>query len=455
MKPLGWLGIIRLGLVQTALGAIVVLTTSAMNRIMVVEMALPAVVPGILVGIHYALQVLRPRWGYGSDAGGRRTPWIIGGMALLAAGGAIAGIGTALMATSSLLGVVVAALAFLLIGIGVGACGTNLLALLATRVAPERRAPAATIVWLMMIFGFIVTSGVVGHLLDPFSPERLVMLTTATCAIALATTAVAVWGLEGRVPFRKPTEKSAARHNFRAALAEVWAEPDARRFAIFIFVSMLAYSAQDLILEPFAGQVFTMTPGQSTKLSSVQHSGVLVGMILVAVVAALGRGTRLGSLKGWTIAGCVASAAALSSLVMAAAVGPGWPIISSVVALGFANGVYAVAAIGSMMGFAAEGAENREGTRMGLWGGAQAIAFGIGGFAGAAGVDLARLLGNSQMTAYGAVFALEAALFLVSALLAARVSVRTQASSRERAKGGAAGSSVAAAPLDLALETRS
>ena len=67
MNPasLGWLGIIRLGLVQTALGAIVVLTTSALNRVMVVEIGLPALVPGLLVTLHYAVQVLRPRWGHG------------------------------------------------------------------------------------------------------------------------------------------------------------------------------------------------------------------------------------------------------------------------------------------------------------------------------------------------------------------------------------------------------
>ena len=91
---LGWLGIMRLGLVQTSLGAIVVLTTSTINRVMVVELALPAILPGALVGFHYALQVLRPRWGHGSDVGGRRTPWIIGGMGVLALGGVLAAVAT-------------------------------------------------------------------------------------------------------------------------------------------------------------------------------------------------------------------------------------------------------------------------------------------------------------------------------------------------------------------------
>ena len=84
---LGWSGIVRLGLVQAALGAIVVLTTSTMNRVMVVEFALPAMLPGALVALHHVIQMSRPRFGYGSDVGGRRTPWIIGGMLVLALGG--------------------------------------------------------------------------------------------------------------------------------------------------------------------------------------------------------------------------------------------------------------------------------------------------------------------------------------------------------------------------------
>ncbi|MDG1067728.1 MAG: PucC family protein, partial [Sulfitobacter sp.] len=78
---LNWLQIMRLGLVQMALGAIVVLTTSTLNRLMVVEFALPAVLPGALVGLHYGIQLTRPRWGFISDKGGNRTRWIIGGMA--------------------------------------------------------------------------------------------------------------------------------------------------------------------------------------------------------------------------------------------------------------------------------------------------------------------------------------------------------------------------------------
>ena len=130
--PLGWFGILRLGLVQTALGAIVVLTTSTLNRVMVVELALPAMLPGILVAAHYAVQMIRPKFGHGSDVGGRRTPWIVGGMALLAFSGSLAALATAWMAVNVTAGILLAVLAFVLIGAGVGASGTSLLALLAS-----------------------------------------------------------------------------------------------------------------------------------------------------------------------------------------------------------------------------------------------------------------------------------------------------------------------------------
>ncbi len=196
-KPLSWFGIVRLGLVQTALGAIVILTTSTLNRVMVVELMLPAMLPGILVGIHYAVQLSRPRWGYGSDMGGRRTPWIIGGMAVLALGGVAAALSVALMASNTLIGIIAATLSFIAIGVGVGASGTSLLTLLAVRVVPQRRAPAATIVWVMMIVGFILTAAIAGGQLDPFSMTRLVVVTSVVSGLALALTLVAVVGLEG------------------------------------------------------------------------------------------------------------------------------------------------------------------------------------------------------------------------------------------------------------------
>ena len=306
------------------------------------------------------------------------------------------------------------------------ASGTSLLVLLAKRVPAERRAAAATIVWMMMIVGFAVTAGVAGKLLDPYSPERLLAITSAVSAIAFVATLLAVRGLEGPVELAPAASVAAAASSsgFRESLAQVWAEPTARRFTVFVFVSMLAYSSQDLILEPFAGSVFGYTPGQSTQLSGLQHAGVLLGMVIVAVAGsgALGRLFArwrrtdpgeptaaihaVGSLRVWTVGGCLASSLALLGLVTAGAgLGHDGSFKATVFLLGVSNGAFSIAAIGSMMSLAGQGRESREGMRMGLWGAAQAVAFGLGGLVGTGASDLARWLIGSPGTAYAAVFA--------------------------------------------------
>ncbi len=418
---LGWPGVVRLGLVQTALGSIVILTTSTLNRVMVVELALPAMLPGALVGWHYAVQLARPRWGYGSDVGGSRSRWIVGGMAILGLSAVAAAASTALMASSVVLGVTGACLAFLGIGIGVGASGTNLLALLATRTEPERKAAAAAIVWIMMIAGFIVTAGVAGRLLDPFSMDRLIGVTAGVAVVAFVMTVLAVGRMERPGARDADATEEDTPVAFRAALAEVWSETQARRFTVFVFVSMLAYSAQDLILEPFAGLIHGYSPGQSTQLAGVQNGGVLLGMIATAVIGTTIGRSRARFMRRWTVGGCVASALALGALAIGARIGPAWPLEPSVFALGVANGAFAVAAIGSMMTLASAGRKGREGTRMGLWGAAQAIAFGLGGFVGAASLDAMRALLPDPGTAFAFVFAAEGATFVVAAVLATRV----------------------------------
>jgi BCD family chlorophyll transporter-like MFS transporter len=291
----------------------------------------------------------------------------------------------------------------------------------------------------MMIVGIVVSAGVTGALLQPFSSERLAMIASGVAGVAFITTLFAVWGAEGAAEVQAPVaavQDAPPKASFKAVLAEIWADPLARRFTIFVFVSMLAYSAQELILEPFAGLVFKMTPGQSTQLSSLQHGGVLLGMILVGVL-----GSRFGDRKSlwmrrWTMGGCIGSAVALTGMAAACVVGRAWPLAPTVFVLGFANGVFAVSAIGSMMGLAGAGEKSREGVRMGVWGAAQAGAFAIGGFLGATGVDLMRGLFHQSSTAFLLVFCAEAVVFLVSALLAARLEgtpARTSAAPRDLA----------------------
>ncbi|MGC3940274.1 BCD family MFS transporter [Roseobacter sp. EG26] len=414
---LSWLSIVRLGLVQMCLGAIVVLTTSTLNRLMVVELALPAVLPGLLVALHYGIQITRPNWGFLSDTGGNRTRWIIGGMIALALGAMLAAYGVVLLETSFAIGMILSVLAYALIGLGVGASGTSLLALLATATAPHRRAAAATISWLMMIAGIAITAGVVGAQLDPYSSGLLLKIVAFVTGGAVVLTCLAIWRVEAQVEAApEPTQMP-----FRAGLAEVWSERHARNFTLFVFLSMTAYFMQELILEPYAGLVFQFTPGQSTSLSGAQNGGVFLGMVLVGLMAT---GFKIGSLRAWVIGGCLGSALMLVTIALLGKAGAGAPLLPAVVCLGFFNGVFAVAAIGSMMALAGQGRTAREGTRMGLWGAAQALAAGFGGLVGAAMVDILRATQTSDAAAFGSVFIFEAGLFLAAAYMAQRVMER-------------------------------
>jgi BCD family chlorophyll transporter-like MFS transporter len=333
-------------------------------------------------------------------------------MTTLSFGAALASLMVAMGAAGQGWGLAVSVLAYVLIGIGAGASGTSLLALLASGCAPQRRAAAATITWLMMIFGIAVTSGTIGALLDPYTPQRLMVIVGVVTVGAVLLTAAAILGIERKViPARLPDETP-----LRQGLAEVWSEHRTRIFTLFIFLSMTAFFLQELILEPYAGLVFAYSPGQSTSLSGAQHGGMFVGMLAVGIAVS---GLRLGTLKLWVTAGCVGSAVSLAVIAALGQLGVGL-LTPAVTVLGVFNGMFAIASIGAMMQLAGQGRAGREGTRMGVWGASQAIAQGLGGFAGAALVDLLRM-SESTADAFGLVFAAEAALFLAAGLMAWRI----------------------------------
>jgi len=433
---LTWPQIARLGLVQASLGSIVVLTTSLLNRVMVIELALPAILPGALVAIHYFIQLIRPRMGFGSDQTRRASPWIRGGILVLASGGVLAAASTILLSSSVVLGIALATLAFLMIGIGVSSSGTALLVLLAKRVEPKKKAAAATCVWLMMIFGFAFTASVSGKFLTPFSFERLLIVSSTVSVIAVIVTFLAIWGMESPVAktvqlipgVDEAESENPSKASFREAFAEVWKESRVRSFTWFVFVSMLAYSSQDLILEPFAAVAFGFSPAETTTLSGLQNGGVLIGMLFLAFITSKAKSQTLTSLSTWTIGGCLASALAMLGLVLS---GPIANVIFFQVAvflLGIFNGAFSIAAIGSMMQFASIGSARREGVRMGIWGASQAMAFGLGGIIGTGLSDIARIILGDPASAYAFVFLLEGVLFVVAAYLSYQTRSQKQTS---------------------------
>lgn len=401
---LGWGGIVRLCMVNAAIGGLAALPVNLFNRLMTVELALPALLPGLLVALHYGVQITRPFWGHRSDARGGRTPFIIGGLACVGLGLIATAWGIA-YAPSIAIALFVWVLAYALIGFGIGAAGTSFLALLATAAPDRRKGAAATIAWLALIAGAIIASIGTGIALKPYSPERLMLVVPVVALIACIVSFLATWGVERRLgTIPEPEEQE-----LKPALIATWNDPAARAFTGFVFLSIFAFYLSELVLEPFAGHIHGLTPDASTRLSGGKDGAALAGMIAAGALSAFG----LGSLRGWSVIGCVISAFGLIGL------GAGLALVPFTVILGFGNGLFVVGAIGSMMRLAAE-REGATGTRMGVFGAAQAIAAGLAGLVATGTLDVARIT-FSDSTAYALVFGLEAALFLAAALVALRL----------------------------------
>ena len=217
----GWFGIMRMGAVQAAIGAMVMLATSLLNRIMTVEYGMAAAIPAGLVGWHYAVQLSRPLWGHQSDRSGARTPWIIGGMCLLSLGILMAVDATIMLPAMPDAAIMIAIAGFTLIGIGVGMAGTALLGLLASRVAVERKPAAAAISWTMMVAGIVIAAGLSGKFLDPFGPARLATVCSVVVLVAFCVAMLALFRLEATTaPVMQPASPSPA--DFRTTLQAIW-----------------------------------------------------------------------------------------------------------------------------------------------------------------------------------------------------------------------------------------
>ena len=429
---MNWFSILRLGLVQLCIGSSVVIPLSTLNRLMKVELALPATIAGFLIALHYAVQLTRVNWGYLSDKTQNRSQWIIFGMLILGIGGVLASVSIPLIESNFAYGIMLALFSYTLIGFGVGAAGTPLLALLASYSSKSQKGFAASITFLMMILGLAITGITAGIILDPYSHQKLIKITASLAIITNIFSYLSLKNLEKSLRNNAVAcTPNAISYDvpFLTGIKKIWMEREARLFTIFIFISMGAFSMQDPILEPFAGEVFGYAVGESTKLDGFHKIGTLIGIILIVLCLSkfrigfrsfsIVKNERLGSEKFWLITGCLFSALSLFiiSLLGLTFRDPG--ILNSVVFLfGISNGVFTAGILGTMLHLASRGSgDNNTGTRMGIWGAAQAYATMIAVFFSTVLVDILGLMMNSLPSVYGIVFLTAASFFIAAAFL--------------------------------------
>lgn len=431
--PLGRL--LRLSLFQVTVGMALVLLVGTLNRVMIVELSVPAALVAVMLALPLVFAPFRTLIGFRSDTyvsalGWRRVPFIWKGTMLQFGGFAImpfallvlSGYGEAVDAPRWL-GLGSAALAFLLVGAGVHMVQTVGLAL-ATDLFPEEEQPKVVgLMYVMLLAGMIVSAILFGVLLENYTPGRLVQVIQGAAVITVALNGLALWKQEARD--RERARNPVPQPSFREAWNDLVGQAGMMRLLVVIGLGTLGFGMADVLLEPYGGQVLGMSVAETTKLTAVLAGGGLIGFATAWRV--LGRGgdpawmAWLGALVGVPAFGAILFAAQANSVAV---------FVAATLFAGFGAGLFGHGTLTATMRAAPKA---RIGLALGAWGAVQATAAGIGVALGGIARDVVAALPAGSLfgdaTAYMPVFGTEmlvlAAACLVIGPLLPRSSRRT------------------------------
>lgn len=376
--PLGRL--LRLSLFQVSVGMALVLLTGTLNRVMIVEMGVPAWLVGLMVSIPVLIAPFRALIGYKSDThrsvlGWRRVPYIWFGTMMQFGGFAILPFALLVLTGnghgSAVWGEIGAALAFLMIGAGVNTTQTAGLALANDLASPEARPRVVALLYVMLLAGMVVSAMVFGTLLHDFTATQLIQIIQGVAVITVVLNGIAMWKQEARNP--KLTAPEAERIGFAEAWRRFTAAGRAKRLLIGVGLGSAAFSMQDILLEPFGGQVFGLNVGQTTWLTATLALGTLAGFAISA--RRLGQG---GDPYRLAAMGILAGIFAFAAVIFAPALDAVALFQTGAFFIGLGGGLFSVGMLTAAMDIASSGAGTMSGFALGAWGGVQATAAGIG-----------------------------------------------------------------------------
>ncbi len=385
--PLGRL--LRLALFQVSVGMATVLLVGTLNRVMIVELNVPAWLVALMVALPLVFAPFRALIGFRSDThrsalGWRRVPYIWFGSLLQFGGLAIMPFALLVLSGEGQAPVWVgqagAALAFLLIGAGTHTTQTAGLAL-ATDIAPEASRPRVVALLYVMLLGGMVVSGIVfGILLADFSELRLIQVIQGAAVVTMVLNMVALWKQETRNPSRS---RVGTRPAFRDSWREFVKQGRSQRFLWAVGLGTAAFYMQDIILEPYGGEVLKLGVGETTALTALQAAGALAAFGYAAHW--LSRGTDAYKLAAY---GLVMGVAAFSAVIFSAPLDSPALFRIGTVTIGFSGGLFAVGTLTAAMALERNG---NAGLALGAWGAVHATA---GGIAIALGGALRDLVSN-------------------------------------------------------------
>jgi MFS transporter, BCD family, chlorophyll transporter len=416
--------LLRLALFQVSVGLVTVLAVGTLNRVMIVELGVPASIVSIMIALPVVVAPFRALVGHRSDTyrsalGWRRVPFLwFGSLAMF---GGLAIMPFALLILSgdghvpAWVGMIATAVSFLLMGAGLQVTQTAGLALATDLSPPEKRPQVVALMYVMLLLGMLVSSFVLSILLSNYSPLRLIQVIQGAAVVVMVLNVIAMWKQEARNPELAASEVQDP--TFSDAWKGFSAHPGALRFLVVVGLGTAAFNMQDIILEPYGGEILGMTVGGTTALTAVTACGALVAFLCAA--AMLKRGFdphRLAAL------GLMCGLPAFALVLLAAPMAMPALFVMGVLLIGFGGGLFAVSTLTAAMNIEDE---NRRGLALGAWGAVQATTAGIAIGFGGAFRDLISHFGatghlgqtlREPAAAYGAVYFTE--LVLVVAALA-------------------------------------
>lgn len=371
--------LLRLSLFQISCGMAAVLLTGTLNRVMIVELGIPAGIVALMVALPLLFAPVRALIGFRSDnhrsfLGWKRVPYLWFGTLLQFGGLAIMPFAMLVMTgggqAPAIVGEIACAFAFLLAGAGLHTTQTAGLAL-ATDLAPEHSRPrVVALLYVMLLVGTLLSALAVGQLLIDFSPTRLVGVVQGAAVLTMGLNLVALWKQEPRRPSETRHDREMPR------FAEVWqgftADRSTRRMLVAVGLGAAGFAMQDVLLEPYGAEVLGMGVGETTRLTAVWAAGTLLALGLSAGM--LGRGADPLRVAA---TGLLAGIAAFAAVVISAPTGLALLLGLGVAGIGFGGGLFGVGTLTAAMALGRSGGKGA-GLALGAFGAVQASAAGVG-----------------------------------------------------------------------------
>ena len=430
--------LLRLSLFQVSVGMAGVMLLGTLNRVMIVELGLPAMLVALMIAIPVLVAPFRALVGFKSDnyrsaIGWKRIPylwfgtlWQFGGLAIMPMALLVLAGDRAIDADWA--GYIGAGLAFLLTGLGMHMTQTAGLALAADRATEDTRPRVVALLYVMLLVGMAISSIIIGTLLRDYSALRLVQVVQGTAVVTMLLNVTALWKQEHVQPMSK-AERDAEGPTFRDAWLDLTKGGDAGRLLAVVFFGTLAFNMQDVLLEPYGGEILGLSVSATTLLTASWAFGALAGFTMAARWLASAtdpmRMAGRGILAGLAAFCCVIFAAPMDSTAM---------FFAGAALIGFGGGLFGIATLTAAMTMPAVGAAGR-GLALGAWGAAQATGAGLSIFIGGAIRDLVNhAAGNGMLsealatpaTGYSVVYHAEIGLLFLTLIVLGPL-VRTRA----------------------------